>query len=197
MYSLTKSLVRCVVLGFLIAALSLAPQIKAASLWSDGANLYADHKARAVGDILTIIISESSSAVRTGKASNSKSASGEVSAGTGIFSWIAAADMASKDSFSAQGSISNTNKVSAKMTARVVEVQPNGNLVISGTQSIKQNGEEQKITVTGVVRPEDVSADNTVLSSYVADAQIRIDGHGPIASKQRQGILTQIFNFLF
>ena len=196
MHSLTKSFICCIVLGFLIAVLTVA-KVDAASLWSDNTNLYSDHKARAVGDILTILINESSSASRTGKANNSKAASGGASAGTGIFRWIAGADFESEDRFSAQGSISNTNRVSAKMTARVIEVQPNGNLVITGTQSIKQNGEEQKITVTGVVRPDDVTAENTVLSSYVADAQIRIDGHGPIAGKQRQGILTQIFNFLF
>ncbi len=60
-----------------------------------------------------------------------------------------------------------------------------------------QNGEEQKITVTGEVRPEDVTVDNAVMSYNVANAQIRIDGKGPIANKQRQGILTQIFNLLF
>ncbi|MPN24167.1 Flagellar L-ring protein [bioreactor metagenome] len=197
MRSLTKSFVCYIVLGFLIAAMPITTKADAASLWSDNANLYADHKARGVGDILTILINESSSASRAGKANNSKSASAGASAGTGIFRWIAGADFESEDSFNAQGSISNTNKVNAKMTARVIEVQPNGNLVVTGTQSIKQNGEEQKITVTGVVRPDDVTADNTVLSSYVADAQIRIDGHGPISGKQRQGILTQIFNFLF
>ena len=68
---------------------------------------------------------------------------------------------------------------------------------MSGTQSIKQNNEEQKITVTGEVRAEDITPDNTILSSLVANAQIRIDGKGPIAGKQRQGIITQVFNFLF
>ncbi|MDD4599873.1 MAG: flagellar basal body L-ring protein FlgH [Negativicutes bacterium] len=197
MRSLTKSFVCWILLGFLIAVMPGGVQVKAASLWSDGANLYSDHKARAVGDILTIVINESSSATRSGQARNSKSASAEASAGTGIFRWIASAGMDTKDNFNAQGSISNTNTVNGRMTAQVVEVKPNGNLVISGTQNIKQNGEEQKITVTGVVRPDDVTANNTVLSSYVADAQIYIDGKGPIAGKQRQGILSQIFNFLF
>lgn len=197
MRSLTKNLLCVFVLGFLIAALPVAVKVEAASLWSDSANLYADHKAHAVGDILTILINESSSANRVGKAANSKSASASATAGTGIFRGIAGADTSSKDNFSAQGSISNTNAVSAKMTAQVIEMKPNGNLVISGTQIIKQNGEEQKITVTGVVRQDDVTPDNTVLSSYISDAQIRVDGHGPIAGKQRQGILTQLFNFLF
>ncbi len=87
--------------------------------------------------------------------------------------------------------------MSGTITVQVTAVKPNGNLLVSGTQSINQNGEEQKITITGEVRPEDISAGNAVLSSNVANAQIRIDGKGPIASKQRQGILTQIFNLLF
>ena len=70
-------------------------------------------------------------------------------------------------------------------------------MVITGTQTIKQNNEEQKITITGIVRPDDIAADNTVLSTYVADAQIKIDGKGPVANKQRQGILSQILNILF
>lgn len=195
--SLTKQITYCIVLGFFLAILPVTNFVQAASLWSDSSSLYGDHKAHAIGDIVTILINESSSASRVGKANNSKSTSTDMSAGTGIFSWIASANAANKDSFSAQGSIANTNNVSAKLTAQVIEVQPNGNLVISGTQSIKQNGEEQKITVIGTVRSDDIASDNTILSTYVANAKIRIDGHGPIAGKQRQGILSQIFNFLF
>jgi flagellar L-ring protein precursor FlgH len=174
--------------------------VQAESLWVDNSatsGLFGDRKARAVGDILTILVSETSSASRTGNAANSKSASGSASAGTGIFKFIGAASLGTSDQFQAKGSISNTNNVTAKLTVTVVEVKPNGNLVVAGTQSIKQNGEEQKINISGVVRVEDISPDNTVLSSYVADAQIRIEGNGPIANKQRQGILTQIWNFLF
>ena len=101
------------------------------------------------------------------------------------------------DQFKAQGSLNNSNKVNAKITTTITEVKPNGNLVITGTQLIKQNGEEQKITVTGIVRPDDIAADNTVLSSYVADAKIQIDGKGPIAKKQRQGIITRLVDIIF
>lgn len=174
----------------------LQPQAEATSLWSDN-SLFGDRKARAVGDSLTIVISESSTASRTGNAANSKSASAQMNAGTGIFKWIDDAQVSSSDSFKNEGKITNTNTVSGRITVQVTAVKPNGNLLVSGTQSIKQNGEEQKITITGEVRPEDISADNAVLSSNVANAQLKIDGKGPIASKQRQGILTQIFNFLF
>lgn len=188
-----------ILLGLMLN-LGSASSALAASLWSDApttAGLFGDVKARAVGDSLTIIINETSNASRTGNASNSKSANVGADAGVGIFKFLAEASASSSDSFKAQGSLSNTNKVTGRITVQVIEVKPNGNLIVSGTQSIRQNGEEQKITLTGSVRPYDITADNTVLSNFVADAQLRIDGKGPLANKQRQGILTQIFNFLF
>jgi flagellar L-ring protein precursor FlgH len=175
----------------------LQPQAEAASLWSDQTSLFGDRKARSVGDSLTIIINESSTASRSGNSSNSKSGSTDMKAGTGMLRFIAAANASGSDSFKSEGKISNTNNVSGRITVQVAAVKPNGNLVVSGTQSIKQNGEEQKITITGEVRPEDISVDNAVMSYNVANAQLKIEGKGPIANKQRQGILTQIFNLLF
>ncbi|WP_425058618.1 Flagellar L-ring protein [Sporomusa carbonis] len=190
-------------LGFLLALMFMIAPVacaQAESLWVDNspaANLFNDHRAHAVGDVITIIISESSSASRSGSASNSKSASANLDAGVGVFNFFNAASFGTSDSFKAQGSINNTNKVTGRITVKITEIKPNGQMIISGTQSIKQNGEEQKITITGTIREEDITSDNTVLSSNVAEAQLKIDGKGPIAGKQRQGILTQIFNFLF
>jgi flagellar L-ring protein precursor FlgH len=178
----------------------IAPLAEANSLWSDNspaASLYGDRKARVVGDVLTIIINESSSASRTGSANNSKSTSGSVEAGVGMFTFLNNASFGNADSFQADGKISNTNKVSGTITVTVTEVKPNGDLIVSGTQSIKQNGEEQKITITGTVRTDDITANNTVLSNYVANATLTVDGKGPIARKQRQGVLSQILNIFF
>lgn len=199
MFNLTK-FSTSLLLGFLCLVLSITSPVSAMSLWSDtgtSSSLYSDYRARAVGDTLTIIISESSSANRVGNAANSKSTSLNMNAGTGIFHGIASATAGNSDSFQAKGSIANTNNVTARMTAQVLEVKPNGDLIISGTQSIKQNGEEQKITISGIVRQADITADNTILSSYIGNAQIKIDGNGPIARKQRQGIVSQLLNFLF
>lgn len=187
-------LVVIMVVGLVLAGQPLA---SAASLWSDQGSLFSDRKARSVGDSLTIIISESTSASRSGTASNSKSGSSTVNAGTGLLTFIDNASASSNDSFKSDGKISNTNAVTGKITVQVMAIKPNGNMVVSGTQTIKQNNEEQKITVSGEVRPEDVTSDNTVMSYNVANAQLKIDGKGPINSKQKQGILTQIFNFLF
>ena len=79
----------------------------------------------------------------------------------------------------------------------VTDVQDNGNMMVEGTQSIWQNNNEHKITVQGVVRSDDVRSNNTILSSKVANATLKFDGKGPLNAKQRQGLLTQIFNILF
>ena len=199
MFNLTK-FITCLLLGFLCLVFSATSSVSAMSLWSDtgaSSSLYSDYRARAVGDTITIIISESSSANRVGNAANSKTTSLNMNAGTGIFHGIASATAGNSDSFQAKGSIANTNNVTARMTAQVLEVKPNGDLIISGTQSIKQNGEEQKITISGIVRQADIAADNTIQSTYIGNAQIKIDGNGPIARKQRQGIVSQLLNFLF
>jgi len=83
------------------------------------------------------------------------------------------------------------------MTAKVVEVLPNGNLVIEGRQTIVINGEEQVIVVSGIVRPQDIEPDNTVLSTYIADATIVYNGTGPIGDAQEPGLLTRLLNWLF
>ena len=181
--------------------LAAAPEVSAQSLWADqdgtSMGLFADHKARNVGDVLTVVISESTSTAATKSTSNSKSGSQSLNAGTGIFGFLAAATASGSDSFKASGAAKDTNKVSGNVTVTVTEVQPNGNMVVEGTQSIWQNKDEHKITLKGVVRRDDVTASNTVPSTQVADATLRFDGKGPLNAKQRQGILTQIFNILF
>ena len=170
----------------------------AQSLWANNRrSVFADRRAGQVGDILTILISESSTTSQSLSNSNSKSGNQSLSAGTGIFSFLAAASASGSDSFKANGSANNTNTATGNVTVTVVEVKDNGNLVVEGTQSIWNNKNEHKITVTGVVRPEDISYNNTISSTKVADATLRFDGKGPLNAKQRQGILSQIFNILF
>ncbi len=146
---------------------------------------------------MTIVINESFAASKSGAATNSKDSSQAVNAGAGIFRGVMGGSTGNSDSFKAQGSITNSNTMTGRMTVMISEIKPNGNLIITGSQMIKQNNEEQKIIVSGEVRPDDIQPDNTILSSYVANAQINIAGKGPMSEKQRQGILTQLFNFLF
>ena len=199
-----KSLkIQGIVLACLLGTSSLlaVPAVSAQSLWSDAdgtsMGLFADRKARNVGDILTVVISESTSTSAKKSNANSKSGKQSLSAGTGIFDFLVAASAGGSDSFKANGAATDTNKVTGNITVTVTEVQPNGNMVIEGTQSIWQNKDEHKITLRGVVRRDDVTSSNTIASTQIADATVKFDGKGPLNAKQRQGILTQIFNILF
>lgn len=181
---------------------ALAPAtVDAQSLWAAAGgkirSVFADRKAQDVGDILTIVISESTSISDTRSNSNSKSGKSSLDAGVGIFDFIKAASIGGSDSFKADGAATSRNTTNANVTVTVVDVQPNGNLVLEGTQSIWNNKNEHKITFKGICRPEDVTANNTIPSTKIAGATVRFDGKGPLNAKQRQGILTQIFNFLF
>ena len=160
----------------------------AESLYSEsGHSMFADRRASQVGDILTIIIDESATTSMQKGVSNSKEGEQD----------LAAANASQSDSFTANGSSTNRNTARGTVTVMVTDVQDNGNMMVEGTQSIWQNNNEHKITVQGVVRSDDVRSNNTILSSKVANATLRFDGKGPLNAKQRQGLLTQIFNILF
>lgn len=184
----------------MIAAFILSgATVSAKSLWAENGviSLYADKKARNVGDILTIVINESTTQTANKSRSNSKSGSISVGSGTGIFDFIKAFSASGSDSFKADGSATDTSRFVGQITVTVIEVLPNDNMVVEGTQSIWQNRDEHKITLRGIIRRDDVTIMNTVPSTKVADATLKFDGKGPLNAKQRQGILTQLFNFLF
>lgn len=173
---------------------------EAISLFADGGNgrnMFVDRRASQIGDILTIVINERTTTSATKSTTNSKSGEQTLLAGMGIFRGIMGGSASQEDSFQADGAASNTNRFSGNITVTVVDVQENGNLVIEGKQSIWQNKNEEKITITGIVRPDDIAYNNTVPSNKVSDATIKFDGKGPLNAKQRQGIITQILNFLF
>ena len=180
------------------SAAAIPGTASAESLYSEsGHSMFADRRASQVGDILTIIIDESATTSMQKGVSNSKEGEQDLAAGTGIFHFLAAANASQSDNFTANGSSTNRNTARGTVTVMVTDVQDNGNMMVEGTQSIWQNNNEHKITVQGVVRSDDVRSNNTILSSKVANATLRFDGKGPLNAKQRQGLLTQIFNILF
>ena len=187
-----------VLLAVSFLSVTFSGSVEARSLWSErGWSMFSDKKARNVGDILTVVINESTTQTASKSRSNSKEGNVSIGAGTGIFSFLKAASASGSDDWSASGSASDTSRFAGQITVTIVEVLPNDNLVIEGTQSIWQNRDEHKITLRGIIRRDDVLMDNTVPSTRVADATIKFDGKGPLNAKQRQGILTQIFNILF
>jgi flagellar L-ring protein precursor FlgH len=82
------------------------------------------------------------------------------------------------------------------MTAKIVSVLPNGNFQIEGTRYVEVNDDKQTVEVVGEIRPDDISRDNSILSSRVADAKIKITGTGPSSESAKPGILTRVLSWL-
>ncbi len=163
-------------------------------------SLFSDQKAIQVGDAITIIIVEASQAsndatTTTGRSSTiSVDASGTVNnkAIPGINGGVG-----TKNDFSGSGSTKTTGMIQTKLSAMIDSVYANGNLRIKGSRKIVINGEEQTITITGIVRPSDIMSNNTVFSTNISEAEIVFAGDGAIASSQKPGLFTKIFHWLF
>ncbi|NLM24998.1 MAG: flagellar basal body L-ring protein FlgH [Firmicutes bacterium] len=191
-----------------LIVLSISWPGMATSLFNAGsASLYSDVKARQIGDLVTVIIQEQATASQTANTSSGKG----TSVGIGPYGGSLAdlipflktttnkplVTASTSDDFNASGSTSRGGSISAKLTTQVVEIYNNGTLKIEGTQKITINGEEQEIVVSGIVRTRDISPDNTVLSSLVANAEIQYVGIGVVGDKQKPGLLTRLLNWLF
>lgn len=177
------------------------------SIWqTNSVPLMEDGKARRLGDIVTIIISEQASASKEAKTGTSRSSA--MSAGipafmgleqsrilTSNFSDLSNLISASNSSsFDGSGSTSRKETLTATISAKVISVMPNGNLQIEGRRNVRVNNEDQIVVVTGTVRQRDISADNTVNSAYVADARISYSGEGIISDRQKPGWMMNIID---
>ncbi len=94
------------------------------------------------------------------------------------------------------GSTTRNGNVSFMITARIEDILPNGNLIITAHKNMRVNDEDNEMVLTGIVRQNDVTADNTVMSNKIADMRIDVLGTGPVSAKATGGIMTRIFNFL-
>ncbi|HID15236.1 MAG TPA: flagellar basal body L-ring protein FlgH [Candidatus Atribacteria bacterium] len=150
-----------------------------------------------MGDIVTILITENSSTSKSMSRNLSKKTSLQGGAGTGAMDFIPVWGLDTSTSLKGGGSVSSEDVISAKITAKIVGILPNGNLKIEGIRRVIINKDSLEIIITGVVRPQDISSDNTVLSTYISDAQISYRSSGSLTNAQKEGILSQILNWLF
>jgi flagellar L-ring protein precursor FlgH len=164
-----------------------------------GLSLFADQKARNVGDILTIQLVERTQASTTSSTSTSKSSSTSVPAPT-LFGAPATIGGRTLDSefgaerdFEGTGDSSQGNRLDGSVTVTVAERLPNGYLVVRGQKWIRINQGNEHIQIQGIVRPADIGPDNTISSSRVADAQIAYRGRGSLAQANAQGWLSRFF----
>ncbi len=181
----------------------------AQSVWREetSRSMFADKRATGVGDVLTIIVQESTTASKDNQTKTAKESSVDASIATFLYSPGASSFLTkngampalkydSKNGFAGGGSVDNSEKIVARVAVKVIDVLPNKTLVIEGTRETSFSGERQTVTLHGVVRPEDVSANNTVYSYNIADAKVQIVSKGVLTDSQRKGWFNRIWDKL-
>jgi flagellar L-ring protein FlgH len=164
-------------------------------------NLYNAHRAMRVDDILTVVVVESAKAGSQSGTNTSKSHDMSVSgsAGTGALKFIPAfgASSSNSASYDGSGATSREGSLDAKISARVIKVLDNGDLVINGSKLVEINEEKEIIKVSGIVRPQDIESNNIIYSYNIADAEITYSGKGVATTAQRPGLFARIINWIF
>lgn len=163
--------------------------------------LFEDIKARRVGDMITVTLQEQTDAAKTADTGTSKSTSTEISdpiiLGSDV-TWdgkpIFQNSLQSEHAFDGSGESTQSNSLTGRITVSVVEVLVNGNLVVQGEKWININQGEEYIRLRGIVRPSDISSDNTISSTRVANAQIQYSGNGVLNETNSMGWLARFFN---
>lgn len=178
------------------------PQASNGAIYQTGYDmrLFEDVKARRVGDILTIELVEQTDASKSASTTTGKSqdiglgaptlfGAPVVSGGNQILSASVSADR----DFEGTGESSQSNALSGSITVTVSQVLPNGNMVVRGEKVLTINQGDEFIRLTGIIRPEDVRSDNTVLSTKIANARITYGGRGVVADANSMGWLARFF----
>lgn len=181
--------------GLLVVSLgSLAPGASvAADATSAPRSLFADRRAHMPGDLLTVLVSEVASVTANAQTRTTKSES----ASANLLQRDGEVQLASagiEGNFAGGGQIERSGTLLARLTVRIEGVDSNGNFIVSGEQLIVINNEKQTIRVSGLVRPDDIAADNTVPSWRVAGTDIQLLGKGLLSKKSSPGLLTRLLS---
>jgi flagellar L-ring protein precursor FlgH len=191
------------------AALSVMAAVtapaSAQSLWSARAgSLVTDIKASRAGDIITILVDEQSTAEK--KAETKLDRDSSIARNVSVpdlkpdalrdFLEMFNVDASGKSNYNGKGTTTRTDRATTVIAARIMRVMDNGNLLIEGRRLVVLQNETQALVVTGLIRPVDILPDNTVRSSQIADAEVRIEGQGAISQRQRPGLLHRVFDWL-
>ena len=171
-------------------------------------NLYVDQRIAHVGDILTVSIAINDKAVVGNSSDRSTTSKGAMS-----FDWLFTPpstgsggsqaspltykhDFNSTSSSQGNGDVNRSEQIQLSVPAVVTEVLPNGNLVIKGSQEVRVNFELRQLTIAGIVRPSDISRDNTVAYDRIAEARISYGGRGRITEAQQPGWGQQLYDIV-
>lgn len=166
-----------------------------------GLSLFEDPKAHRIGDIITIILQEKTNASKSASTNTAKDAAIDIGAPT-IFGKgvthrgeaILSASVDAQRDFTGEGDSTQSNSLTGRISVTVADVYPNGNLLVRGEKLLTLNQGSEHIRISGIVRAADVSPNNTVLSTQVANARIVYGGQGVLAEANTKGWLQRLFD---
>lgn len=178
-----------------------------ASLWNqDPESLFGNRRAREVGDILTVLVAIDDEAQMLNDTLRNRTSDRvfDVPAAFSIPERIEdfvpstspALQMQTADRMRGQGNYRRQDRITLRLAARVVDRLPNGDLVIDGSQGVQIGADQRELAVSGVVRPEDISRQNTVPHDRIAEADIRLIGKGPLQGTARRGVGNKLLSIL-
>lgn len=187
-------MIRPAILAMLVIALPAradADDLYKRNNWSA---MSADRKASAPGDALTVVVYENSESRNSAKSDSKRSTQLGGSVNGGGLNERGSIDFGG--GYSGGGAVTRSDRLVAQITVTVRAILPNGDLLVAGQQVMRINGESTLIGIEGRVRPEDITGDNRVLSTRLADARIIYDGKGFVARSAKPGLIARVFRFL-
>jgi len=169
-------------------------------------SIYNEKRARRVGDVITVIIQEDTQGTQAASSQNQKASSLAIGAGSGflgagvygtsVLNANSQLGVGASAAHQGQGTSSRSTTITGQMTAKIVSVLPSGNYMIEGSRYVEVNEEKQTVEVTGEIRPDDITSDNTISSLRVANAKIKLTGTGPASEASKPGLLTRLLGWL-
>lgn len=185
------------------SAVAVPTASHAQSLWRDDVSkaMFADKRAGNIGDIITIVVQENTTTAKNNETKTERASSLTSAVTSFLFPGFLAHGgkmpsiaYSSDHKHDGSGAINNTESIISHVAVKVIDVLPNRNLVIEGRRETAFGGEKQTIVLHGVVRSEDVAADNTVRSYNVADATIQIVGKGAVTDSTNKGWFNRVWD---
>jgi flagellar L-ring protein precursor FlgH len=189
----------------LAVALGLTSIARADSLWTSPTaterSMFADRKAARVGDIVTVVVSETAATQSSQSKKTNKDGSLDASVSSFLFPGsrlgthngaLPATSMSAGSSFSGGGQVANSQSLSARAAVLVSDVLPNGNLAVEGVRVVTFSGETQYIVLHGIIRPDDITSANTVASTNIADVRIEFISEGSLTDAQKKSWLLKL-----
>ncbi|MFN0207338.1 MAG: flagellar basal body L-ring protein FlgH [Planctomycetota bacterium] len=199
--TLSRRLILYIFVFFVVSGVSASGQ----SLWRDDgqyANFIRNTTARRVGDLLTVIIEEQASIQNSDQSKTERSGSlnaklTDFAIAPKAFGTLPSFEASHSQKFDGKADQSRQNRFETRIQVQVYDILPNGNIVLVGRRTITVDDETKTIEIRGVARAQDVSADNTVKSEQVANAEISYVGEGAMTRSTTKGIVGTIFDTLF